>query len=92
MKLPAPDPSDREKLEKLLAELDITNEEARKAAGVTVQTVYRWLNGTSPIPKSVIRMLQLMLVIKGTQRMIAVGWCEIPDDLPKEESDELVKG
>jgi len=72
-------------LERLLFELDITNNEAACAAGVTVQTVYRWLRDAAPIPKSVLRMLQLMLQIKGTENMIRVQWCSPPT---KEATDD----
>lgn len=72
-------------LERLLYELDIVNIELARAAGVTVQTVYRWLKGTSPIPLSIIRMLELMLVIKGTENMIRVKWCEPPEEAKETE-------
>jgi len=72
---------DRKELERLLFELDIVNMEVARAAGVTVQTVYRWLSGASPIPLSVVRMLQLMLMIKGTENMIRVSWCEPPKEV-----------
>jgi predicted transcriptional regulator len=71
---------DRAELERLLYELDITNDEAARCSGVAIQTVYRWTNGTSPIPLAVVRMLQLMLLIKGTENMIRVKWCEPPPD------------
>ncbi len=72
-------------LERLLYELDITNPEASRACGVTVQTVYRWLRGDAPIPKMALRLFQLMLNIKGTENMIRVQWCEPP----KGETDDV---
>lgn len=77
MKLPPSDKElDKRKLVELLEKLDITNDEAAAACRVSVQTVYRWLKGTSPIPYASLRLFELMLVIQTTQRMIQVQWCE----------------
>lgn len=88
MKLPPTDRElDRRKLVELLEKLDITNQEAAIACRVTVQSVYRWLAGTAPIPYSVLRMFELMLVIQTTNRMVQVWWSE-----PKEGSDAVDQG
>lgn len=47
-------------LDTRLRDLDILNEELAKLAGVDVRTVYRWLAGTTRIPRSVMAMLELM--------------------------------
>lgn len=88
MKLPPTDRElDRRKLVELLEKLDITNPEAATACRVTVQSVYRWLAGTAPIPYSVLRMFELMLVIQTTNRMVQVWWSE-----PKEGGDAVDQG
>ena len=48
------------RLNALLVELDILNNELAVMAGVSQRTVYRWLAGTTPIPRSVIAMLELL--------------------------------
>ena len=40
--------------------LDIPNHDLALLAGVSVRTVYRWLAGATPIPRSVIAMLELL--------------------------------
>jgi hypothetical protein len=81
MKLPATDREiDKQKLVDLLERLDITNVEAARACRVTVQSVYRWLAGTAPIPYSVLRMFELMVIIQTTSRMVKVWW-STPDEL-----------
>lgn len=47
-------------LNRLLVDLDLLNIELAKISGVSVRTVYRWLRGTTPPPRSVIIMLELM--------------------------------
>ena len=47
-------------LNRLLVDLDILNNELAVMAGVSVRTVYRWLGGATPIPRSVIAMLELL--------------------------------
>lgn len=47
-------------LDTRLRDLDILNEELAQLAGVDVRTVYRWLAGTTRIPRSVMAMLELM--------------------------------
>lgn len=49
------------RLNALLVELDILNNELAVMAGVSQRTVYRWLAGTTPIPRSVIAMLELLV-------------------------------
>lgn len=63
-------------LTELATELDFTNKELAHYAGVRESTVYRWLNGSSPIPMSVIRMLYLMVYVLQGQKMIKVAWAE----------------
>lgn len=45
----------------LLWDLNISNKEAIEACGVNPRTLFRWLAGESPIPKSVMTMFELML-------------------------------
>ena len=47
-------------LNELLVELDVLNTELAVMCGVSVRTVYRWLAGTTPVPRSVVAMLELM--------------------------------
>lgn len=47
-------------LNELLVELDVLNNELAVMCGVSVRTVYRWLAGTTPVPRSVVAMLELM--------------------------------
>ena len=47
-------------LHRLLVDLDILNNELAVMAGVSVRTVYRWLSGTTPVPRSVVAMLELL--------------------------------
>ncbi len=63
-------------LERLLGELDITNPEAARVLGITVQTIYRWFRGDAPIPLMALRLLRLMLHVQGTEKMIRVYWAE----------------
>lgn len=48
-------------LQTLLERLDILNREFAALAGVSARTAYRWLNGTTPVPRSVILMLELLI-------------------------------
>jgi transposase len=48
------------RLADLLDEQDILNSELATMAGVSTRTVYRWLAGTTPIPRSVVAMLELL--------------------------------
>ena len=45
----------------LLWDLNISNKEAIVACGCNPRTLFRWLAGESPIPKSVLTMFELML-------------------------------
>jgi hypothetical protein len=45
----------------LLWDLNMTNKEAIEACGCNPRTLFRWLAGESPIPKSVMTMFELML-------------------------------
>lgn len=53
-------------LSRQLEKLDLTNTEAAAHAGVGDSTVYRWLNGSSPIPRAPIVMFELMCMMKDT--------------------------
>lgn len=48
------------RLDNLLIALDLTNDDLATLAGVTQRTVYRWLAGTTPVPRSVVAMLELL--------------------------------
>lgn len=63
-----------QRLEQQLEELDITNKEAAYFAGVSDATLYRWLQGVSPVPASVIRMFDLHIFLKNGAGMIKVVW------------------
>ncbi|MEK9796005.1 MAG: hypothetical protein VW713_04565 [Alphaproteobacteria bacterium] len=47
-------------LARLLEDMDLLNGELAVLAGVSVRTVYRWLGGETPVPRSVIAMLELI--------------------------------
>lgn len=47
-------------LNDLLEEMDLLNNELAVLAGVSARTVYRWLAGTTPVPRSVVAMLELL--------------------------------
>lgn len=51
--------SDSEILSFMLSELDMPNTEAATYLGVRERTVYRWLAGTSRVPKMVFLALEL---------------------------------
>ena len=61
-------------LDELLAYLDMTNAEAARLCGVDQRSVYRWLAGTSPIPHSVIRMLELMAMTNFANGDYITSW------------------
>lgn len=48
------------RLNTLLEEMDLLNSELAVLAGVSGRTVYRWLAGTTPVPRSVVAMLELL--------------------------------
>ena len=49
---------------RLLWDLNITNRQAIKECGCNQTTFYRWLSARTPIPRSVIRMFELMLELR----------------------------
>jgi hypothetical protein len=53
-----------DKLLRLLWDLNITNLQAIKECGCNQTTFYRWLGARTPIPRSVIRMFELMLELR----------------------------
>jgi predicted transcriptional regulator len=62
---PKPELQDKaDHLLRLLWDLNITNTEAIRECGCNQTTFYRWLSGRSPIPRSAIRMFELMLEIR----------------------------
>lgn len=50
----------REQLAVLLARVDVTNAYAAQMLGVAESTLYRWLAGTSKVPKSALLALRLL--------------------------------
>ena len=55
-----PDLTPREQLAVLLARVDVTNAYAAEMLGVAESTLYRWLAGTSKVPKSALLALRLL--------------------------------
>jgi DNA-binding transcriptional regulator YiaG len=51
--------TDAKYLIKLLENSNMTNLEFARFIGVSERTVYRWLNGTSRIPASVFKVLEM---------------------------------
>jgi hypothetical protein len=47
-------------LNRLLEEMDLLNSELAVLSGVSGRTVYRWLAGETPVPRSVVAMLELL--------------------------------
>jgi hypothetical protein len=56
--------ADADRLLKMLWDLNITNTEAIRECGCNQTTFYRWLAAKTPIPRSVLRMFELMLEIQ----------------------------
>lgn len=52
--------SEIENFRKLVSIVANSNMEVADFLGVSVRTVYRWLSGTTKIPKSAVRVLQLI--------------------------------
>ena len=52
---------DKTQLATLLWKLQILNREAAAYCGVQERTIYKWLAGDRKVPKSVLRLLELML-------------------------------
>lgn len=46
---------------RLLEQLDLSTEDLAREAGVHRATAYRWIAGSTPVPRSVIRMLTFMV-------------------------------
>ena len=70
-------------LDKQLTQLDMQNVELARIADVAPASVQRWLNGSSPVPRSIIVMLQLMIHIKAGYELTQPGkismiWAEPP--------------
>lgn len=53
-----------ESLDALLYQLDMPNRECARLCGVNPTTIQRWLNGQTPIPHAVIRLLTIMAAVK----------------------------
>ena len=51
----------KKQLTTLLCNLQILNREAAELCGVQERTIYKWLAGERKVPKSVLRLLELML-------------------------------
>jgi len=45
----------------LLWKLNLVNTEAAETCGVSERTIYRWLSGTTKVPASAIKVLELTL-------------------------------
>jgi DNA-binding transcriptional regulator YiaG len=52
---------DKTQLAALLRKLQILNREAATYCGVQERTVYKWLAGDRKVPKSVLKLFELML-------------------------------
>lgn len=55
---------DRTHLAILLWKLQILNREAAVYCGVQERTIYKWLSGDRKVPKSVLKLFELMLAQK----------------------------
>lgn len=55
---------DRTRLAILLWKLQILNREAAAYCGVQERTIYKWLAGDRKVPKSVLKLFELMLAQK----------------------------
>lgn len=53
-----------QQLAKLIWELQIRNVDAAAYSGVQERTVYRWLSGERKVPKSTLKLFELMLAQK----------------------------
>jgi hypothetical protein len=56
--------ADADRLLKMLWDLNITNTEAIRECGCNQTTFYRWLAAKTPIPRSAMRMFELMLEVR----------------------------
>lgn len=70
-------------LDQQLTTLDLQNVELARIADVAPASVQRWLNGSSPVPRSIIVMLELMICIKRGHDLTQPGkismiWAEPP--------------
>jgi len=70
-------------LDKQLTQLDMQNVELARIADVAPTSVQRWLNGSSPVPRSIVVMLELMIHIKKGYELTQPGkismiWAEPP--------------
>lgn len=52
------------RLHRLLNRLGLTNAEVGAALGVHERTVYKWLSGERPVPKTTYMALELLLRVK----------------------------
>lgn len=71
--------TDADRMEKLLAELDMTNADFARYTGSAISTVQRWIKGYVPVPRNIMVLLELMCHIQKGQRIIGVTWSE-PED------------
>lgn len=51
-------------LNNLLWRLDLLNEEAARMLGISERTIYRWLSGTTKIPASALKLLEVTLRLR----------------------------
>jgi predicted transcriptional regulator len=61
---PRPLPPDADRLNHLLWRLNLVNTEAANMCGVSERTIYRWLSGTTKVPSSAIRLLEMTLLLR----------------------------
>lgn len=72
-------------LDRQLTELDLQNVELARIADVAPASVQRWLNGSSPVPRSIIVMLELMIHIKRGHQLTQPGSIGVIWAMPEEK-------
>ncbi len=65
----------QERLEEQLEQLDVTNVECARLCGVSLSTVQRWLVPGTPVPLAVLRLLELMVLMRRAY-MPTMNWSE----------------
>jgi hypothetical protein len=63
--------SDKDRLVRLLWDLNVLNAEGARLIGVSERALYRWLTGKHRIPYSAIRVLELELELKKMKILVA---------------------
>lgn len=80
--------NDADRMEKLLAELDMTNVDFARYAGVALSSVQRWIKGVIKVPRNIMLLLELMCHVRKGQAMIGVSW-STPADVDEEEHADV---